>query len=105
KVISINSAEVEEALEEPVRSITEIVCHVLEQTPPELVGDISSNGIVMTGGGSLIYGFDKHLASVTGIAARVAEDPISCVAIGTGKSLDHVKFLPEGVINISRNRQ
>jgi rod shape-determining protein MreB len=105
KIVQINSNEVEEALEEPVRSITEVVCHVLEQTPPELVGDISSNGIVMTGGGSMIYGFDKHLASVTGIPVRIADEPVSCVAIGTGKSLDHIKFLPEGVINISRSRQ
>jgi len=105
KIVPINSTEVEEALEEPVSSITELVCHVLEQTPPELVGDISSNGIVMTGGGSMIYGFDRHLSSITGIPARVAEDPVSCVAIGTGKSLDHIKFLPDGVINISRNRQ
>ena len=105
KIIPINSTEIEEALEEPVRSITEIVCHVLEQTPPELIGDISSNGIVMTGGGSLIYGFDKLLSSITGIPVRIADDAISCVAIGTGKSLDHIKYLPEGVINISRGRQ
>jgi len=71
------------------------------------VGDISTNGIVMTGGGSLVYGFDTLMANITGINAWVAEDPISCVAIGTGKSLEdkHLKYLPEGVINISRNRQ
>ncbi|MCL1858637.1 MAG: rod shape-determining protein MreB [Oscillospiraceae bacterium] len=104
KIINVNSNEIEEALEEPVKSITETVCHVLEQTPPELVGDISTNGIVLTGGGSLIYGFDKLLSSITGISARVADEAISCVAIGTGKSLEHMKFLPEGVINISRGR-
>ena len=102
KVIHINSNEIEEALEEPVKSITEVVCHVLEQTPPELVGDISTNGIVLTGGGSLIYGFDKLLSSITGIHARVADDAVSCVAIGTGKSLEHMKYIPEGV---SRGRQ
>ena len=101
KIIQINSNEVEEALEEPVKSITEIVCRVLEQTPPELVGDISTNGIVMTGGGSLIYGFDKLLSSITGINARVADDAVSCVAIGTGKSLENLRFIPDGVINIS----
>ena len=105
KIIPINSNEVLEALEEPVRSITEVVCQVLEQTLPELVGDISSNGIVMTGGGSMIYGFDKLLSSITGIPARVADDAISCVAIGTGKSLEHIKYIPEGVINISRNKK
>lgn len=107
KVIHINSSEIEEAMQEPAASITEIVRMVLENTPPELVGDISNNGIVMTGGGSLIYGFDKLLASITGINTWVAEDPVSCVAIGTGKSLEdkYIKYLPEGVINISRNRQ
>jgi len=105
KIIPINSNEVEEALEEPVESITEVVKSVLEDTPPELVGDISNNGIVLTGGGSLVYGFDKLLASITGIDARVADDAISCVAIGTGKSLEHIKYIPEGVLNISRGRQ
>ena len=102
KVIPINSNEIEEALEEPVRSITEVVHQVLEVTLPELVGDISNNGIVLTGGGSLIYGFDKLLSSITGIPVRVADDAISCVAIGTGKSLENLKYIPEGVINISR---
>ena len=105
KIIQINSSEIEEALEEPVKSITEIVCTVLNDTPPELVGDISNNGIVMTGGGSLIYGFDKLISSITGIEARVADDAVSCVAIGTGKSLEHIKYIPEGVLNISRSRQ
>jgi len=105
KIIPINSSEIEEALEEPIKSITELVCQVLENTLPELVGDISNNGIVMTGGGSMIYGFDKLLSHITGIPARVADDAISCVAIGTGKSLEHFKYIPEGVLNISRNRK
>ena len=105
KIIPINSNEIEEALEEPVKSITEVVCRVLEQTPPELVGDISNNGIVLTGGGSMIYGFDRLLSSITGIPARVADDAVSCVAIGTGKSLENIKFIPEGVLNISRGRK
>ena len=105
KIISINSGEIQEALEEPIKSITEIVHQVLERTPPELVGDISSNGIVLTGGGSLIYGFDRLLSHMTGINARVADDAVSCVAIGTGKSLENIKFIPDGVLNISRNKQ
>ena len=105
KIIPINSSEIEEALQEPAANITDLVCSILNDTPPELVGDISNNGIVMTGGGSLIYGFDKLLSSITGINARVADDAVSCVAIGTGKSLEHMKYIPEGVLNISRNRQ
>ena len=104
RMISINSEEIKEALKEPVENITEMVHQVLNDTPPELVSDISNNGIVLTGGGSLIYGFDKLIENSTGIKARVADDAASCVAIGTGKSLDSLKYIPDGVINISRNR-
>ena len=105
KIITINSSEIHEALEEPIRNIIEAVKLVLEKTPPELVGDISNNGIVMTGGGSLIYGFDQLLAHETGINVRVADDAVSCVANGTGKALESIKFIPDGVLNISRNKQ
>jgi rod shape-determining protein MreB len=105
KVIPINSDEIREALEDPVKNITDIVEEVLGKTPPELVGDIAHNGIVLTGGGSLVYGFDKLLANITGIKVRIADDAISCVAMGTGKSLETMKYIPDGVINISRNRQ
>lgn len=105
KIVTVNSNEIEEALSKPVSEITDIVLDVLSKTPPELVGDISNNGIVMTGGGSLVYGFDKLLASITGINVRVADDAVSCVAIGTGKSLEKFAYIPEGVLNISRSRQ
>ena len=105
KIITVNSNEIEEALEKPVSEITDIVREVLTKTPPELVGDISNNGIVLTGGGSLIYGFDKLLSSITGINVKIADDPISCVALGTGKSLEHIGYIPEGVLNISRGKQ
>ena len=62
----------------------------MENTPPELIGDISTRGITLTGGGSLIYGLDKLLQRETGIKVEVAADAISCVAIGTGQSLDHI---------------
>ena len=78
------------------------MCSVIEKTPPELVGDIIRNGIVMTGGGSLIYGFDKLITDVTNIKTVVAEDPVSCVAIGTGESLEHLSSIPEGAVNFSR---
>ena len=105
KVINISSNDMEEALEETVNSIVEAVRVVLEKTPPELVGDISVNGIVMTGGGSLLHGLDKRITNATGIRAYVADDAISCVALGTGKSLDNISVIPEGVINISRSKQ
>jgi len=105
KSITVNSNEIEEALEKPVGEITDIVKDVLAKTPPELIGDISSNGIILTGGGSLVYGFDKLLESITGINVRIADDAVSCVAIGTGKSFEYMGYIPEGVLNISRNRQ
>jgi len=78
---------------------------VLESTPPELVADISNNGIVMTGGGSLIWGFDKLVESRTSIRTHIADDALSCVAYGTGKSLEWIKDMQDGTINLSRRRQ
>ena len=90
KTISVNSEEMLSALSEPVASIVEAVCCVLEKTPPELSSDISDRGIVMTGGGSLLYGLDKLICQKTGIETVIAEDAISCVAIGTGKYIEFI---------------
>ncbi len=105
RVVRITSQEIPDALEEPITSVIEAICSVIERTPPELIGDILSNGIVMTGGGSLLYGLDRLIAYATGIKTRVADKPISCVAIGTGKSLEHISQIPEGAINISRMKR
>ena len=105
KTLSITSTEMLEAFEEPVERILEAIHGVLERTPPELVADISNNGIVMTGGGSLIDGFDKLVESRTGIQTIVAADAISCVAEGTGKSLDSVASMTDGTVNLSRRKQ
>lgn len=86
KTIVITSDEVKDAIEEPVSAILEAVKSVLEKTPPELAADIIDRGIVMTGGGSLLRGADQLLSKVTGMSVKVADDPISCVAIGTGKA-------------------
>lgn len=104
RVVRITSQEIPDALEEPITAVIEAVCSVIERTPPELIGDILSNGIVMTGGGSLLYGLDRLITYATGIRTRVAAKPISCVAIGTGKSLDNLSHIPEGAVNISRMR-
>ncbi|MGI6298199.1 MAG: rod shape-determining protein MreB [Saccharofermentanales bacterium] len=87
-IIQVNSTEMLEALEEPVAQIFEAVHSVLERTPPELMSDISQRGIVMTGGGALLYGLDRMLSARVGIDVVVADDAISCVAIGTGKALN-----------------
>ena len=105
KTITVNSTEMMEAFEEPVERILEAVHNVLERTPPELVADISNNGIVMTGGGSLVRGFDKLVTARTGIHAMVAENAIQCVAEGTGRSLDSIQDMQDGTMNLSRRKQ
>ena len=105
KLITISSKEMIEALAEPITAILDAVCSVIERTPPELLGDILKNGIVMTGGGSLLYGFDQLITRVTGIKTRVANDAVSCVAIGTGKSLDHLDMLQEGTVNLTNDKK
>ena len=105
KTLTVTSTEMLEAFEEPVERVLEAVHGVLERTPPELVADISDNGIVMTGGGSLVDGFDKLITARTGIHTVVAEDAISCVAEGTGKSLDSLGDMQDGTVNLSRRRQ
>ncbi len=94
-----------EAFEEVSERILEAIHGVLERTPPELVADISTNGIVLTGGGSLVWGFDKLIEARTGIETHVADDAISCVAYGTGKALESLNSMQEGTMNLSRRRQ
>ncbi len=105
RVFSVTSSEMIEAFEEPCSRVLEAVHSVLEHTPPELVADIATNGIVMTGGGSLVWGFDKLIESRTGIETYVADDAISCVAHGTGKSLENISDMQDGTLNISRSKQ
>ena len=93
KTITVTSTELMEALDEPVSSIVEAVHSVLERTPPELAADISDRGIVMTGGGSLVYGLDKLLEHKTGIKVIISDDAVSAVAMGTGKALDNLDML------------
>lgn len=95
KTITVTSTELMEALEEPVSSIVEAVHSVLERTPPELAADISDRGMVMTGGGCLVYGMDKLLSEKTGINVIIADDAVSCVAMGTGKALEHLDLLKD----------
>ena len=102
KVIELSSKEMLEAMMEPISAIFDAVCSVIEKTPPELVGDVLKNGIVLTGGGSLLYGLDRLMADVIEIKTRVAKEPIKCVALGTGKILQYLDRLPDGVIDLSQ---
>ena len=93
KTITVRSSEMMEALYEPARLIIDAVHSILEKTPPELSADISDKGIYMTGGGCLVNGLDKLLSEETGINVMIAQDAISCVALGTGKALDNLDKL------------
>ena len=93
KTVSIRSSEMLEALMEPALMIVDAVHSVLEKTPPELAADISDKGIYMTGGGCLVDGLDKLLQEKTGINVMIAQDAVSCVALGTGKALDNLDTL------------
>lgn len=93
KTITIHSSEMLEALIEPAMMIVDSVHSVLEKTPPELAADISDRGIYMTGGGCLVDGLDKLIQAKTGINVMIAQEAISCVALGTGKALDNLDSL------------
>ncbi len=103
--ITVNSDEMAEAMEEPMETILETIHMVLERTPPELVGDISENGIVMSGGGSLLYGIDRLVSERTGIEAHVVDDALSCTAYGAGRMLSRLDDMKDGMINFARRKQ
>ena len=91
KTVTVTSEETEEALREPAYQIVDAVHNVLERTPPELAADISDRGIVLTGGGSLIQGLEELIEEKTGINTMTAEDPLTAVAIGTGKYIEYLE--------------
>lgn len=99
KTLSITGQEVREALAEPVANIVEAVKVTLERTPPELAADIMDRGIVMAGGGSLLKNFDLLLAKETGMPVYLAEDPLTCVVMGTGKALEEIDSLKRALIS------
>jgi len=105
RVVAVSSTEILEAFEEVTERIIEAVHNVLEATPPELVADISQNGIVLTGGNCQLWGFDKLVSNQTNIATFTADDADLCVANGLGKALNWVGDMIEGTINIARKKQ
>ena len=105
KTVKLNANELIEAFVDPMNKILEAIHTVLERTPPQLVGDLDTNGIIMSGGGSLIYGMDRLIERSTGIRTMVVDDPISCAAYGAGKMLKHLDEMQEGMRNFYRMRQ
>lgn len=100
KTVTITSEEVREALQEPVRAITEITKISLERTPPELAADLIEHGIVLAGGGSLLRGIDRLISEETGLPVHVADDPVTAVANGTGKVLNEIHYLKKVTVPI-----
>lgn len=93
KLVKVSSEEIRQALEAPIREIIEAAKVTLERTPPELSADLIERGLVMCGGGSLLKGLDKLIADETGLPVIVADDPLTAVALGTGKVLEEIKYL------------
>lgn len=102
KKVTVTSKELLAAMDEPLTQIMDAVCRVIETTPPELVGDVATGGIVLTGGGSYLRGLDRLIEKVTGIKVHIPEKPETCVCVGAGRSLDNISLMPEGILNISR---
>ncbi|OGQ07354.1 MAG: rod shape-determining protein [Deltaproteobacteria bacterium RIFCSPLOWO2_12_FULL_40_28] len=98
RTLQINSDEIREAITEPLNSIVDGIKTTLERTPPELAGDIVDKGIIMAGGGALLKGIDKLIHEETGLPVRIADDPLSCVVLGSGKALDDLNVLKEVAI-------
>ena len=102
--LMLSSSEICEVLNRMGRQIADEVISVLEDTSPELVGDIAHTGIVLTGGGSLIYGMDMLITERTGVRCTLADDAASCVVYGCGKSLAWINTMTEGPINVAKKR-
>lgn len=99
KNVSISSAEINEALKEPIYSIVDAIKATLEKTPPELAADIMDKGIMLAGGGALLSGLDKLIKEETGMPVTIAETPLDCVAQGAGKVLDEIETLKRVLIS------
>ena len=103
KTIIVSSEEIRRAVEEPVNAIVDAVKSTLDRTPPELAADIIDKGIVLTGGGALLKGLDERLKHETGMPVHLTENPLSCVAIGSGKCLEEFEALKPMLIASSRH--
>jgi rod shape-determining protein MreB len=105
KTVVLTSEEIREALEEPVSQIVNAVKETLDRTPPELASDIMDRGIMLAGGGSLLQGLDERLREETQMPAHLAESPLTCVAVGSGRSLEEFEVIHRTNKNSTRNRR
>lgn len=104
KTISINSQEVLYAIAEPVNAILDAIKFTLEKTPPELASDIMESGIMLAGGGALLKGLDKLISAEVGMPVKIANEPLNCVAVGTGLVLEHINTLKSVLISPKKLR-
>ncbi|HET8559537.1 MAG TPA: rod shape-determining protein [Marmoricola sp.] len=104
RTVVVSSAEVRQALEEPLHAIIDAVRVTLDQTPPELAGDIMDRGLVLTGGGALLRGLDERLRHETGMPVHVAEEPLHSVAMGSGKCVEEFEALQQVLVSEPRRR-
>jgi len=100
RTVTVRTNEIVDAIADPISAVTEAVKTVLEQTPPELSSDVMDKGMVMTGGGSLLRNIDKLLTSVTGVPCHVAEHPLNCVAIGTGRAMENFEIMRDSLLGM-----
>lgn len=106
RTIEVSANDLLECFEEPVTNITDAIRYVLERTPPELAADISDRGIILTGGGSLLNGLDKLIAEKTGLDVMVADDAISCVALGTGEAINNIdKIIKAKIVKLEQKKR
>jgi rod shape-determining protein MreB len=99
KTVVLSSEDVREALEEPMLQIIDAVKSTLDKTPPELASDIMDRGIMLAGGGSLLQGMDERLRRETEMPIHVAESPLTCVAVGSGRSLEEFEVMQKASAN------
>jgi len=105
RTIELSEVEAQQALIEPIDKIVDAIKLTLEKTPPELASDVMEAGIVLAGGGALIHGLDKLIAYETGIPVRVADEPLNCVAMGTGLVLEHYNVLRNVLVTHGRQKR
>ena len=103
RTVVVTAEEIRRAIDEPVNAIVDAVKTTLDRTPPELSGDIMDRGIVLTGGGALLSGLDERLRHETGMPIVIAEDPLDCVALGSGKCVEEFEALQQVLISEPRN--
>ena len=104
KTVYITSSQIQEAMQESISKIVDVVKITLEKTPPELASDIMEKGIVLAGGGALIKNLDKLLSQATGMPVLIADNPLDCVARGAGKTLEEIEKLKSVLINSRKRR-